>query len=158
MNPAHVHLMINHLPLYGTLFAAMLLTYALAARKEEVRKAGLAMLVLLAFASPAVYFSGEQGEDWAEDAGLSEERIEAHEEAGKVAFALLLGNGALAAGVLLLGAFPASAGRRTAATWIAVMASLAVFAWSAWTATTGGRIRHGEEMGVQGFPTSSDRD
>jgi uncharacterized membrane protein len=150
MNPVHVHLMINHLPLYGTLFAALLLAYALLARKEEVRKAGLAILVLLAFASPAVYFSGEKGEDWAERAGLSEERIEAHEEAGKVAFALLLGNGALAAAALLMGAFPASARRRGAVSWIVALASLAVFAWSAWTATTGGRIRHGQEMGVEG--------
>jgi hypothetical protein len=146
MTATHVHLMINHLPLFGTLLAALLLAYSLLAGKDQVRRASLGILVLLALASPVAYFSGEGAEDWAEDAGLSEDRIEAHEEAGKVAFALLLANGVVAAGVLVIGLLPSSARLAGRASWVVLVFALGVFLWMAWTARTGGLIRHEEEM------------
>jgi hypothetical protein len=149
MSAVQVHLALNHLPVFGSLIAVLLLAYALMAGKEEVRKAALALLVLLGLASPIVYYSGEWSEDPVEEMGVSHDAIEEHEEAAKWAFPLLLAQGILAAAALVLSLLPDSRRLRSRASWAALLVSLLAFVSSARTAHTGGLIRHAEELGGQ---------
>ena len=77
LSPVHVHLMLNHIPVLGMVFTSLLLAYALIRDQAELRKAALALFILLALVTPAVYLSGEGAEEGVEHlAGVSEAAIE----------------------------------------------------------------------------------
>lgn len=50
MNAAHLHLALNHLPVIGSLFSALLLGWALLRSAYELKRAALGAVVLVAFA------------------------------------------------------------------------------------------------------------
>jgi hypothetical protein len=153
MNPVHIHLITNHLPVTGTLFATLILAYALISAKEEIQKLALAVLVVLAIVTPLVFFSGEKAEGRVElIAGIQEGDLEKHEEAGEAAFALMEGLGVLAFFQLALFAFPNTAGLRRKSIRLILLIAALVTGWMFYTANTGGRIRHGEEMGAPTRP------
>ena len=64
MNAAHLHLMLNHLPILGTLFGAAILGIALWLRNSPFQKVALVFFVLLGLAGIAVYWSGGEAADW----------------------------------------------------------------------------------------------
>ncbi len=51
MNYAHVHLLLNHLPVVGALFGLLLLVVAILHNSGELKKAGLWIFVILALIS-----------------------------------------------------------------------------------------------------------
>lgn len=142
MNTAHIHLLLNHLPLLGTGFGVLLLVLALARRSDELRRVSLAVFVLAALSALPTYLTGEPAEEIVEHlAGVSKPIIDQHEEAAEgAAIALaILGAVSLAALVRF---------RRSALPdWLAVsslLLALVVAALMARTANLGGRIRHSE--------------
>ncbi|HEX9782951.1 MAG TPA: hypothetical protein VGA56_09525, partial [Opitutaceae bacterium] len=98
MNVAHLHLILNHVPVLGTAFGLGLLTFALWRKSEEVKKAALGLFVISALLAIPVYFTGEPAEEIVEELpDVSHANIEEHEEAAEVAFigVLMLGVAAL---------------------------------------------------------------
>jgi uncharacterized membrane protein len=82
MNQAHWHLMLNHLPVVGTLLSTMVLLAGMIIKNRTVQKtaSGLFILTVL-FAVPA-YLTGEGAEDVLESIGQKNEHfIHEHEEA-----------------------------------------------------------------------------
>ena len=143
MNPVHIHLLLNHVPVIGTLVAIALLAWALLRRKPELTRASLAMFVVFALAGIVVYFTGEPAEHLVEDLpGVSHDAIEAHEEAALLATALLGGLGALALGGLVAFRRALSVPRGFAV--LALGLSLLSATAMGWTANLGGKIRHTE--------------
>jgi uncharacterized membrane protein YeaQ/YmgE (transglycosylase-associated protein family) len=144
MNPVHLHLLLNHLPVIGTVVAIALLGYAVLRRSPELVRVGLGMFVLLALAGAVVYLTGEPAEELVEGLpGVSEAILERHEEAALFATILLGVVGAVALGGLL--AF------RTRATGIprgfaaaALLLALLPAGAMGYTANLGGQIRHTE--------------
>ena len=142
MSGPFVHLTLNHVPIVGVFFVLALLADAWRRRSGELANTSFAALVVLALVGIGVYFSGEAAEEAIEHlAGISEERIEAHEQAGLFAFI----------GLELLGAAGLAAllWRRRIGTlrrWIGGVALLAavVAGILTWTAYRGGLIRHPE--------------
>ncbi len=146
MNPAHLHLLINHAPLFALLIGLAILVTALARHNEELRRAGLVLLVLGGVGAVPAFLSGEPAEDAIEDLpGVSEKLIERHEEAADFALwgAGLAGLAALGA-LLLQGRRPVAARRLTGAS---VGLSLIALGVMARTANLGGQIRHPEIRG-----------
>ncbi|MEP0547000.1 MAG: hypothetical protein ABJF88_08710 [Rhodothermales bacterium] len=142
MTAAHLHLALNHAPLFGILFAVLGLTWALARKDEGIARASLGLLVLAGLLVLPVYLSGENAEDIVEDqVGVSHDAIEAHEDAAlgaAVAVGLL---GLVALGLLIgfrRGALPRSA------TATALMLALAAGGWIGYVANLGGQINHPE--------------
>src|SRR3954469_20251907 len=41
LNAAHIHLLVNHVPVFGTIFAALLIAWGLLRKSEEVLRLGL---------------------------------------------------------------------------------------------------------------------
>jgi hypothetical protein len=81
MNPVHLHLLLNHVPVIGTGIMIVLLGYALLRRSTELVRVSLGMFVLLALAGAVVYLTGEPAEGVAEGLpGVSEAIMERHEE------------------------------------------------------------------------------
>lgn len=142
MNPTQIHLMLNHLPLYGSLFAAVALVAGLLLRKGTLVRFGLATLVGVALCAVVVAMTGEPAEERVEHlAGVSKSAISAHEKIARPATFVLAGLGAVA----LLGL--ARARRREPSRIFAgsiLALALGASALMAWTAHLGGVIRHPE--------------
>ena len=62
MNPAHLHLMVNHVPVFGTIFAALLIGWGLLRKSEDVLRLGLILAVLIGIATWGVQLTGEPAE------------------------------------------------------------------------------------------------
>src|SRR6185503_5386269 len=121
MTWAHVHLAINHLPVVLVPVAIAMLSTAWAMKNAELRKAGLAWLVVAAITGGGAYFTGEPAEDVVEDLpGVSKPAIEEHEEAAMLAAVATGAAGVLALGVLVIGRGPVPAPGWIFATTVAV--------------------------------------
>lgn len=143
MNGAQAHLLLNHLPVLGTAFAAALLAAGLARRSDELQKAGLWATLLAGLSALPAYFTGEGAEHALEALALAGDAvIHPHEEAAELALACALLLGAAAGAALALHRFR---GRPLAASspWVLGIA-LAALALMARTAHLGGLIRHSE--------------
>ena len=143
LNPAHLHLMINHIPVFGTLFSALLIAWGLLRKSEDVLRLGLALAVVVGVATWGVQLTGEPAEHTIEHmAGVSRRLIHAHEEAADWATYV-----AAAAGVLALIAFVTVRRRHRAARGLSILTlvvSLVGFAAASRAALLGGEIRHPE--------------
>lgn len=142
MNQAQVHLLLNHVPVLGVVFAALLTSAGVARDSAELRKAGLWAFVLAGLSALPAYFSGEGAEHVVESLpDVTDQLIHAHEEAAEKALAGALALAAVSAG--LLAAFWKGELPRKAA--LAAMAlSLPVLALLAYAAHLGGLVRHTE--------------
>jgi hypothetical protein len=143
MNAAHLHLILNHIPVLGSAFGLGLLLFAFWRKSEELKKAALVVFVIIAALSIPAYLTGEPAEGGVKGLpGVSAPIIEKHEDAAGVALTgtLILGVGAL---VSLLWF---RAGKIIPA-WLSVSflaISLVVSGVAAWTANLGGQVRHTE--------------
>lgn len=141
-NGAHLHLLLNHVPILGVVAAAGLLTVALFVRRELLTKAALWILVVAGVVAVPVYLSGEEAEDIVEELGVAHAVIEAHEEAALMA---LIALGGLA--VVALGFLWWARSRREVPRWVTGtmwLLALAGAYQAAVTAYLGGQIRHTE--------------
>ena len=146
MNAAHLHLLLNHAPVFGIFFALVLLGLARLRRSDEWTRLGLLTLLASGLAAAAAMATGEPAEHAVEHlAGISERAIEAHEEAAELAAVATYVGAVLALAALVLRRRLAIAGRLTL---LALVAALAAFGLMARTANLGGQIRHSEIAGA----------
>ena len=137
MNLAHLHLMLNHLPVLGPAFGLGLLAFGMWRKSEDLKKTALGVFVIFALLAVPAYLTGEPAEDavkWL--LGVSKAVIEQHQEVAGVAFAAM---GAL--GVLALSGPLLFARGKSVPAWfgsIVLAASLIVTGLMAWTANVGG--------------------
>lgn len=143
MTAAHFHLALNHIPVLGTLFGAVLLAYGLWRGQETVQNVSLGLLVVVGAVAVAVYLTGEPAEEIVEGAaGVSHDAIEVHESWGLYAFIASIVTGLASLGALLYGW-----SRRTLARWtvqLVLVLSLLTTGVMVYTATLGGKISHPE--------------
>lgn len=143
ISPVQIHLLLNHVPVLGVPFGALLLAFAVLRRNEDLAKAGLWSLVVAGLSAIPVFWSGDESEELVEHLpGVVEAAIHAHDEAAEKALTAALVLGGLA--LLVLGL----AWKRKALDWrgvyAALLLSLPVFGALAYAAHLGGLIRHPE--------------
>ena len=103
MNGAYLHLLLNHLPVIGTIFGLLLLLFALLRKSEEVKRVALSVFVLTALAAVPTYLTGEPAEEVAEHLpGVAKALIEQHESAALLALSAALATGVVALAGLFL--------------------------------------------------------
>lgn len=139
MNWAHIHLILNHIPVLGTLFGMALLGWGIVRRNESVQRAALTTFVIIALVAIGVYLTGEPAEETVEHlVDTASQAIETHEAAALLALVgiELLGATALAA---LLWRRPVSFSVLTRSSLVLALVTAGLMAW---TANLGGRIRH----------------
>lgn len=145
INWAHVHLMINHVPVIGVPLAILLLFYGLAVKSEEIKKTSLGAFVLIALIAIPVYFTGEAAQDVIKNKnlpGVTESAIGRHEEAADLSITMMEILGVASFAGLYFG-------RRSGVVpkWmiaIVFVLSLATAVVVGYTANLGGQIRHTE--------------
>jgi uncharacterized membrane protein len=143
MNWAHLHLMLNHLPVVGSLFALGLLLYAILKRDAGLEKTCLGLLVAVALTALPAFLTGEPAEHAIEELpGVSEEAIERHEEAASLALAVALVTGAGALATLVVARRSPAVPRRLVL--VCAVLALVTVALMGRTANLGGHIRHSE--------------
>lgn len=143
MNPAHLHIIINHIPVIGIPFGVALLIYGFLRRSQEIRTAALLVFVAVALVTIPTFLSGKAAEDMVEHLpGVSERLIENHEDAATIALIATSILGGLSLIRLLIPARFLAV--RAPATILVFALSLGVSGWLAWTGHLGGQIRHSE--------------
>jgi hypothetical protein len=142
MNPAGLHLALNHFPPILDFAALLVLAGGLFRRNPAVIRAALALFVLASLIAIPVFLTGQRSEDIVKDLeGVSSVAIEPHEEAAEWAFGLLCAQGVIALAALLMFR------TRPLVRWmIAVIVIVAALTTAAAfrTAYLGGRIHHPE--------------
>ena len=143
MNWPHVHLALNHVPVLGTAFLALLLVVALARRSEELKRVSLMSLVLLAALSIPIKFTGDfASEALQNNPAFDPARVSHHEQTADQAT-----TGVFIMGLLALAGLIAARRGKPVPTWALIsvlIATLATFALMLRTANAGGQIRHPE--------------
>ena len=143
MNGAHLHLLVNHVPVLGILFGLLLLVAALWRRSTELTRTSLVIFVLTAVAAVLVYLTGEPAEDAIEGvAGVTRGLIGRHEDA---ALAATIGLGIL--GAFSLGGLAGFRRLAVLPRWFtssSLVLALVTAGMIGWAANLGGQIRHTE--------------
>lgn len=141
MNPAHIHLLLNHVPLFGVLAVTILCAVALVRRQQGLARGGLVVALLTAIVALVVYLTGEPAEELVENLpGVSEAVLETHEEVALIATIVLGAYGVLA----LFSLFAFRHGVTMRFTRILLILSFLPLVAMAYTAYLGGQIRHSE--------------
>ncbi len=143
MNDAHLHLLVNHVPILGTLFGLLLGLYGAVRRQPAVVRAAFLALLVSGLGGYVAQETGEDAEEAVEELpGVTHAAIHEHEEAAE--WATWAG---LALAVVALGGL---AWRRrepevgTAPTVAVLLFAAVVFALMARVGNLGGEIRHTE--------------
>ena len=157
MDPAHLHLLLNHVPTVGFVIGLILFVSSLIARNAELKRASLVIFVGIALVTIPTYVSGNAAEEvlceggakapTCVDPGVSHSLIQTHEGAALLAFTAIILTGAFA----WLGLWQI---RRTsrAENWnlaVILLLSLVAFGLAARAANIGGEIRHPEIRSAQ---------
>lgn len=146
LDAAHIHLMLNHLPVVGAPLLLLLLTIGLLRGSGELLTVSLILTVGLALVTGFVYLTGEPAEELVEHAPWFREALaETHEEHAAMSLAAVLATGVLAAAAFALRVRPRAGPRLARVTWVGLVLSTILLGWTAWS---GGQIRH-EEVRAQ---------
>jgi uncharacterized membrane protein len=143
MSAAHIHLLLNHIPILGTLFGLIVLLYAFVRDSDEVMKVSLGTFVVTALITIPVYLTGDGAADIvAKLPGVSLDIIQRHDSAATVTIIAI----ELLGAVSLWGLWQS---RRSTelARWITVSVLVLGFlstGLAMWTGTLGGQVRHTE--------------
>ena len=142
LDAAHVHLMLNHLPVVGAPLLLLLLGIGLLRGSRELVSVALGLTALLAVATGLVYLTGEPAEGLVEHASwFRESLVEAHEERAAVSLAAVLATGVLAMTALAFRGRPRAGAHLARLTWAGLAISTVLLGATAWS---GGQIRHEE--------------
>lgn len=142
LDAAHVHLMLNHVPVIGAPLLLLLLTIGLLRGSRELVTVSLALVVGLAVVTGLVYLTGEPTEELVKRAPWFRDALaETHEEHATASLVAVLITGTISGAALALRRRP------KAGIWLPriALAGLAVSTLLlGWTAWSGGQIRHEE--------------
>lgn len=142
MSSAHLHLMLNHIPLFGLLFGGGLLIYAMARGSDLVTQISMVFFVIAGLGAGGTYLTGEGAEEVVEDlSGVTHSAIEAHEEVGFYALIATAVLGVLS--LLFLFWYRGRSIPRAASVGLLVLTLIGIGVVG-YTAYTGGQINHPE--------------
>ncbi|QQS27874.1 MAG: hypothetical protein IPM47_13440 [Sphingobacteriales bacterium] len=143
MDVTHLHLLLNHFPIIGTLIGCVVLIFGLLKKSREVQLVACYLLIVMAFVSYPVMETGEGAEDTVEKiAGVSETIMHNHEEAAESAFTVMIITGILSLLSVILHFL-----KKSYFIWSAIITSIVAavaFGFMANAGYIGGQIRHTE--------------
>lgn len=143
MSQIHIHLLITHLPIFGSILGALVLTYGLLSRSNDTKIAAYLLFILSSIGAGISFITGEETEETVENIqGVVQETIKAHEEFALIALIslIILGFSSIIGIYLTYRNSPLS---KTTAIVI-LFISLVSFGIVARTGYLGGQIRHTE--------------
>ena len=143
MNQTHIHLLITHLPIIGSILGAFVLIHGIWKKSNSTLIAAYNVLIVSAIAAGIAYATGEGAEETVEHIqGISKNIIEEHAESALISLIGLIVVGVISMAGLFVTCKSQSLIRPIAL--ITLFASLIGFGLVARTGYLGGQIRHTE--------------
>jgi uncharacterized membrane protein len=143
MSLAQLHLLINHLPVFGAFLGMIVLAHGMWTKNGQTKIAAYNLFILSAIGACIAYFTGEPAEEVVENiAGITESAIEQHEDFAIFALISFILLGVVSVFGLLI-TLKQSIFMRPVAVVI-LLISLVSFVLVARTGYLGGQIRHTE--------------
>lgn len=142
MTPVHVHLMLNHFPVIGSIIGLGIMAAGVLLKNDTLKQTSLILFILAALCTAPVFLSGHGAEEIAEVLpGVNETIVAAHEEAADLTTVAmtLLGLAALII-IILYRTQPIPA-------WVCLFILTLAFVTGglmSYTANLGGQVRHTE--------------
>jgi hypothetical protein len=142
-NAAHWHLVLNHLPVVGSMAALLLLAWAWLRNTDDLKRTALGALVLVAVVAVPAFLTGEPSESHIKGLqGVSPRWMSKHEDLAELALWATVGVGAAALAGLVV--FRKARGIPRWVVAVLLAAGLLVCGLMIRTANYGGKIRHAE--------------
>ncbi len=143
MNLVHLHLMLNHFPIIGTLIALLILAFGLYKKNQTLINTGAVIMVGITLITLPAFYTGESAEEAIENLpGISHRLIHEHEEAAELAFILMNITGIIALAYLFLQRMKLAIAQRLSI--VLFIATLVTCVLMARAGNEGGKIRHAE--------------
>jgi len=143
MNQTHIHLLITHLPIFGSILGGLVLAHGLWTNSNQTKIAAYNLFIISAIGAGIAYLTGEGAEETVENIqGVVEATIKTHEEFALFALISLIILGVTSLIGLFLTLRKSSLTRTLAI--IILFISLISFGLVARTGYLGGQIRHTE--------------
>ncbi len=143
MNQTHLHLLITHLPIIGSILGALVLAYGIWTQSIHTKIAAYGLLVISSIGAGIAYITGEAAEETVEHLqGIVESKIEQHED-----FALYALIGLILLGLFSIISLYVTIKKHALANLLAtvtLLLALLSFGLVAYTGYLGGMIRHTE--------------
>lgn len=143
MNYAHFHLVVNHLPIVGTLIGFLVLSAGLILKNPQIKNTALGIFIFSALTAIAAFSTGDGAEEIVENlTGISETLIHKHEEYAELfqTIMLILGGVSLITLFLEYKKLPFSKYGFV----LVLLLSVSSIIISKYVGTSGGEIRHTE--------------
>ena len=144
MTAAHVHLLLNHIPILGSIFSLLVLSYGILRKSDEIKKTSLGGFVITALLTIPVYLTGDGAAQIVSNLpGVSTAIIQQHDQAATITMVAIQIVGALS----LLSLVLSRRSRQELRSWMTMgVLTLATISsgLGAWTGSIGGQIRHTE--------------
>lgn len=142
MDAVHVHLLLNHVPIIGSIFALALMLYGAFLKNSTVLNTGLVTMAVVALFAIPVFLSGDEAEDIVEKIpGISEYYLEEHEELSEVAIWFISAAGILSLISLILTKFKSP---MKTLNYLSILLTAVAFTFMVFVGNHGGKIRHSE--------------
>ena len=143
MNQAHVHLLITHLPIFGSILGAIVLIHGLWTKSNQTKIAAYNIFIISSIGAGIAYLTGEAAEETVERIqGVSKNMIDQHQDFAAFALISLIVLGVIALLGLFLTLRKSSFIKPIAL--VILFVSLISFVLVARTGYLGGQIRHTE--------------
>jgi len=158
MNQTHIHLLITHLPIFGSILGGLVLVHGLWTNSNQTKIAAYNIFIISAIGAGIAYLTGEVAEETVENIqGVVEATIKQHEEFALFALISLILLGVASILGLLLTIRKSPLTRTTA--FVILFISLISFGLVARTGYLGGQIRHTEINSTNNTnPTSNEKE
>ena|SRR5947209_1286055 len=143
MSAAHIHLLLNHIPILGTIFGLLLLLYGMLKGSEDIKRASLWAFVITALITIPVYLTGDGAARIVQNLpGVSPDIIGRHDNAATITITAIEILGAIS----LIGLWLSRRSQIIARWAILSVFVLAVISsgLGVWTGGLGGQVRHTE--------------
>ncbi|OMP74788.1 DUF2231 domain-containing protein [[Flexibacter] sp. ATCC 35208] len=158
MNQVHLHLLITHLPIFGSILGGLVLGYGLWTKSNQTKNAAYFIFIISAISACIAYSTGEGAEEAVENIkGVSETIINQHEDSAKYALISLIILGIMSVIVLVMSRFENLLIKPSSI--IVLILSVISFVLVARTGYLGGQIRHTEiSTGVVQYNNEGEND
>jgi hypothetical protein len=141
MDSTHIHLLLNHFPIIGTLIGGSVMFWGMARNQKAIKAVAAVIIIAMTVMTIPVYLTGEPAEERVENIpGISESALKEHEEAAELAIWVMAAAGIASLAALLLQYRSSSIIPFSVATLLTLLA----FAAMARVGYLGGQIRHTE--------------
>jgi len=147
MDQTHIHLLITHLPIFGSILGGLVLVYGLWSKSNDTKIAAYVLFIISSIGAGIAYLTGEAAEETVENIqGVVEATIKTHESALFALISLIILGVASILGLFLT--IRKSPLTRTTA-FVILLISLISFGLVARTGYLGGQIRHTEISNIK---------